>query len=77
LSPKADPTYAMAMSFSYLMNCVATLAIAGSANIPEALIAATTILGESELVPSEIRTIYERKSIWETSRSYRSRGCAN
>jgi hypothetical protein len=35
LSPKADPTYEVAMSFSYLMNCVATLAIVGSANVPE------------------------------------------
>ena len=61
LSPKRDATYEVAMSFSYLMNCVATLAIAGVANIPDELIPATTILDESELVPGEIRAIYEKE----------------
>ena len=61
LSPKRDAKYEVAMSFSYLMNCVATLAIAGKTNIPEELIPATTILEESELVPGEIRTIYENQ----------------
>lgn len=60
LSPKRDATYEVAMSFSYLMNCVATLAIAGKANIPSELIPATTILEESELVTDEIRAIYEK-----------------
>jgi hypothetical protein len=63
LSPKADPIYEVAMSFSYLMNCVATLAIAGTANIPEELKPATTILDELELVPTEICTIYEEVNL--------------
>ena len=49
------------MSFSYLMNCVATLAIAGRASLPDELIPATTILEESEWVPGEIRAVYERE----------------
>lgn len=61
LSPNRDATYEVAMSFSYLMNCVATLAIAGKANIPDELIPATTILEESELVPVAIRAIYEKE----------------
>ena len=61
LSPKRDAAYEVAMSFSYLMNCVATLAIVGRASLPDELIPATTILEESELVPGEIRAIYERE----------------
>jgi len=61
LSPQRESVYDVAMSFGYLMNCVATLAIAGKANIPEELIPATTILEESEVVPSAIRAIYEKE----------------
>ena len=61
MSQKRESKYEVAMSFSYLMNCVATLAIAGQANIPEELIPATTILEEAELVPSEIRAVYEKE----------------
>ena len=60
LSPKREAIYEVAMSFSYLMNCVATLAITGEANLPDELIPATTILEEAELVPGEIRSIYEK-----------------
>lgn len=59
LSPECDPTYDVAMSLSYLMNCVATLAITGKAEIPEELIPATTILEESYFVPGEIRAAFE------------------
>jgi len=61
LSPEGDSTYDVAMSLSYLMNCVATLAITGKANLPEELIPATTILEESNLVSHEIRAIYEKE----------------
>jgi hypothetical protein len=61
LSPTRDSAYEVAMSFSYLMNYVATLAIIGNANIPDELIPATTLLEESEVVPGEIRAIYERE----------------
>lgn len=60
MSSKVEPKYEVAMSFSYLMNCVATLAISGQANIPEELIPATTILEENEAVSDEIRAVYER-----------------
>lgn len=63
MSPQRDTKYEVAMSFSYLMNYVATLAIAGEANIPEELIPATTILDEAELVPAEIRATYEKNLI--------------
>lgn len=61
LSSSRDSTFEVAMSFSYLMNCVATLAITGQANIPDELIPATTILEESEAVPGEIRAVYEKE----------------
>jgi hypothetical protein len=61
LSLKRNATYEVAMSFSYLMSCVATLAITGQANIPDELIPATTILEESEIVRGEIRAIYEKE----------------
>ena len=47
------------MSLSYLMNCVATLATAGLANIPEEIMPASSILDETELVPSELRLIFQ------------------
>jgi hypothetical protein len=59
MSPDHEAVYEVAMSLSYLMNCVATLANAGVAKIPENLIPATTILDETEMVPSELRTIYQ------------------
>ena len=61
MSQNRESKYEVAMSFSYLMNCVATLAITGHANIPEELIPATTILEEAEAVPGEIRAVYERE----------------
>jgi hypothetical protein len=61
MSAKPDSRFEVAMSFSYLMNCVATLAIAGQANIPDELIPATSILEESEAVPGEIRAVYEKE----------------
>jgi hypothetical protein len=61
LSPEGDSIYDVAMSLSYLMNCVATLAITGKTNLPEELIPATTILEESNLVSQEIRSIYEQE----------------
>jgi hypothetical protein len=59
LSPNREPVYEVAISFSYLMNCVATLANVGVAHIPEELIPATTILDETEMVPSELRSVYQ------------------
>jgi hypothetical protein len=61
MSPKRDPQYQVAMSLSYLMNCVATLAYTGQARIPEDLIPATTILEEAEAIPAEIRAVYEKE----------------
>ncbi|NNB56175.1 hypothetical protein [Pseudomonas fragi] len=58
VSPNRDAVYDVAMSLSYLVNCVATLANAGLASIPEDLIPATTILEESEMVPHDLRAIY-------------------
>ena len=58
ISPNRDAVYEVAMSLSYLVNCVATLANAGLATIPEDLIPATTILEESEMVPHDLRVIY-------------------
>jgi len=60
MSQRREPKYEVAMSFSYLMNCVATIAITGQVNIPEELIPATTILEEAEMVPGEIRAVYEK-----------------
>ena len=61
MSQKRDPQYEVAMSFSYLMNCVATLGFTGQANIPDELIPATTLLEETELVPETIRAVYEKE----------------
>jgi hypothetical protein len=58
LAPERDAIYEIAMSLSYLMNCVATLANVGAAVIPNELLPATTILDETEMVPSELREIY-------------------
>ncbi|MGK9046678.1 hypothetical protein KXR63_04820 [Stutzerimonas chloritidismutans] len=65
MSPDKDAVYEVAMSLSYLVNCVATLANAGLANIPEDLIPATTILEESEMVPHDLRAIYAES--WDPS----------
>src|SRR5208337_3014839 len=61
MSQKRESKYEVAMTFSYPMNCVATLAMIGQANIPLALIPATTILAEAELVPSQVRAVYEKE----------------
>lgn len=61
LAPKGDAAYEVAMSFGYLMNYAATLAVVGRANLPAELIPATTILEESERVPDEVRAIYEKE----------------
>jgi hypothetical protein len=61
MTKNLEPKYEVAMSFSYLMNSVATLAFTGRASIPEELIPATTILEEGELVPGEIRAVYEKE----------------
>ena len=59
LSPEQKADYDITMSLSYLMNCVATLANVGERNISNELLPATTILDESEMVPSEIRAHYQ------------------
>ena len=56
---KAD--YDITMNLSYLMNCVATLANVGERDISNELLPATTILDESEMVPSEIREHYQEE----------------
>lgn len=61
MSQKRESKYEVAMTFSYLMNCVGTLAMIGQANIPQEFISATTTLEEAELVPSEIRDVYEKE----------------
>lgn len=58
ISSDRDAMYEIAMSLSYLINCVATLANAGLATIPGDLIPATAILDETEMVPNELRAIY-------------------
>ena len=58
LAPDRDAVYEVAMSLNYLMNCVATLANVGVAAIPPELLPATTILDETEMVPSELRAVY-------------------
>ena len=61
LAPDRDAIYEVAMSLSYLMNCVATLANVGVAAIPNELLPATTILDETEMVSNELREVYERQ----------------
>ena len=61
LSLDRDAVYDVTMNLSYLMNCVATLANVGERDISNELLPATTILDESEMVPSEIREHYQEE----------------
>ena len=58
LSPDWNAVYDITMDLSYLINCVATLVNVGELDISNELLPATTILDESEMVPSEIRKLY-------------------
>lgn len=51
--------YAVAMSLDYLMNVVATVAYSGATVLPEEALPATLILGELDLIPSELRRIFQ------------------
>lgn len=59
LAPNQDAVYEVAMSLGYLMNCVATLANVRAAAIPNDLLPATAILDETEMVPSDLRAVYQ------------------
>ena len=58
LSLDWNAVYDITMDLSYLINCVATLVNVGELNVSNELLPATTILDESEMVPSEIRKLY-------------------
>ena len=58
LSPDWNAVYDITMNLSYLINCVATLVNVGELDISNERLPATTILDESEMVPSEIRELY-------------------
>ena len=58
LSSDWNAVYNITMDLSYLINCVATLVNVGELNVSNELLPATTILDESEMVPSEIRKVY-------------------
>lgn len=62
LSPGHDAVYDVAMSLSYLINCVAALANVGEVAVPEELLTATTILDETEMVSRELRDIFEAEA---------------
>ena len=61
LSPDRNAGYDITMNLSYLMNCVATLANVGQRDFSNELLPATTILDECEMVPSEIRELYQEE----------------
>jgi hypothetical protein len=59
LFPQRDALYEVAMSYSYLMNSVAALMNVGAVNLPDEILPATTVLDETEMVPSELRAAYQ------------------
>ncbi len=60
LSPKSISEYDIVMSLEYLMNVVAAVAYTGTAQLPEEALPATLILGETDIIPNELRAIFRK-----------------
>jgi hypothetical protein len=59
LFPQRDALHEVAMSYSFLMNSVAALVNVGAVKLPDEILPATTVLDETEMVPSELRAAYQ------------------
>ena len=60
LFPQRDALHEVAMSYSFLMNSVAVLVNVGAVKLPDEILPATTLLDETEMVPSELRAAYQQ-----------------
>ena len=61
-----NPQFGVAMSLSYLVNCVSTLAIASSNDISDEVLPAAMVLEQGDMIPMELRDTI-RKLRQETS----------